>query len=221
MISKAELKGLSPLQHTDSGYLYWIGRDTSLDLGGFQLLTKTMGPDGGEASAFGWGIRLPAMALACSTQLVFYRDSQRVALLPRYPPVSARCTLFLLEPDSLGIYISDAEGKGVRYAGRATGAAAGRFGFLRAWRDTKPPEVVKLSEGPRILEFKLKDDGTGINEVSLLVDGEWAPGDYDPEKGTYAYRPLFPFMPGDHPWKITARDDSGNETSLEGTLRVK
>jgi len=221
IVSRVGLKGLAPIEETDSGFLYWIGGDTSLDAGGFQLVTKIMGPQGGEASAFGWGLRVPAMALACSTQLVFYRDSQRVAILPRFPPVTARCTLFLSEPDSLGIYISDAEGKGIRYAGKATGAASGRFGFLRAWRDTKPPELKKVSAGPRLMEFELKDDGTGIKEVSLMVDGEWAPGDYDPEKGKYSYRPLFPLMPGDHPWRITARDDWGNETSLDGNLRVK
>ncbi len=221
ILSRRGIKGLTPLHETDSGFLYWIKGDTSVDAGGFQLVTKVIGPDDGEASAFGWGLRVPAMALACSTQMVFYRDSQRVALLPRYPPVAARCTLFMEEPDSLGIYISDADGKGIRYAGRATGAAAGRFGFLRSWRDTKPPEIKKVSDGPRLIEFKVKDDGTGIKEVSLLVDGEWAPGDYDPEKGTYSYRPLFPFTPGDHPWRITARDDWGNEANLDGVLRVK
>lgn len=221
ILSRAELDGLVPLQETDSGFLYWIKGDTSLDLGGFRLAIRTIGPQGGEVSAFGWGIRVPAMALACSTQWVFYNDSQRIALLPRYPPVSARCTLFLSEPDSLGIYITDAEGKGIRYAGKTSGAPTGRFGFLRAWKDTKPPELKKVSTGARLMEFELKDKGTGIKEVSLLVDGEWAPGDYDPEKGKYSYRPLFPLMPGDHLWRITARDDWGNEASLEGELRVK
>ena len=221
ILSKLRLNGISPIWEADSGYLYWIKGDTVIDAGGFQLATRTLGPGGGEASAFGWGIRAPAMALACSTQWVFYRDSARLAILPRYPPISARCTLFLCEPDSLGIYITDHEGKGIRYVGKATGAPAGRFGFLRALRDTKPPEIKKISEGPGSIEFKLRDDGSGIKEVSLLIDGEWAPGDYDPEKGSYSYRPLFPLMPGDHPWRITARDDWGNEASLEGTLRVK
>ncbi|MGB9589749.1 MAG: hypothetical protein ACPL68_02585, partial [Candidatus Hydrothermia bacterium] len=221
IVSRNELKDLAPLMETDSGYLYWINRDTSIDEMGFRLVTKTIGPDGGEASAFGWGIRAPATGLACSTQLVFYKDSQRVAILPKYPPVTARCTLFLQEPDSLGIYISDANGKGFRYAGKATGAPAGRFGFLHALKDTKPPEITKISEGPRAIEFKLRDDGTGVKDVYLLVDGEWVPGDFDPEEGKYSYRPLFPLMPGDHPWHITARDDWGNEVSLEGTLRVR
>ena len=221
ILSRLRLNGIQPILETDSGYLYWINRDTSIDVARLQVITKTMGPDGGEVSAFGWGIRAPAAALACSTQWVFYRDSQNIAVLPKYPPTSARCTLFLREADSLGIYITDQDGKTLRYLGKATGAPAGRFGFLRGARDTEPPEIKKITESPGVFEFKLKDEGTGIQEVSLLVDGEWVPGDYDPEEGKYSYRPLMPLLPGDHPWRITARDSQGNETSLEGVVRVK
>ncbi|MEO0141454.1 MAG: M23 family metallopeptidase [candidate division WOR-3 bacterium] len=221
VLSRDEIKGLKSIAITDAGYLYWIKGDTALELWNARLVTRTIGPQGGEAEAFGWRLKAPAMALACSTQFVFYRDTKGTAIFPAYPPVAARCTLALSEPDSLGIYTADSGGKPLRYLGLGEGAPASRFGFLVASRDRKPPEIKSISAGSRLIDFSVRDEGSGIKEISFFVDGEWVPGDHDPERARYSYRPLFPLMPGDHPWRITAKDAFENETSLEGVLRVK
>jgi len=160
-------------------------------------------------------------AVACSTQFLFVQGEGLLGLFPKYPPCVARCTLSLDAGDLGGLYLLRDPKTTERYLGPCKGAATARFGFVRAWQDRSAPVIKVVSVKHTAMSFRVSDSGTGVARVSLYLDGEWVPGDYDPDEGSYVFKPLSRLLASEYTWRLVVTDGAGNSSEQSGTLKGK
>lgn len=100
--------------------------------------------------------------------------------------------------------------------------STGQPGTFSYGRDTTAPSLTRISpgEGARVrsniaIRARIEDDGSGIASDSLLsvrVDGEWIPPEYDPEQHLLVAYPWEPLSIGEHTLEIHVQDWAGNVT---------
>ena len=120
--------------------------------------------------------------------------------------------------------------EGRRRAGRIECQAGGPSGFTFAV-DSLPPVIRRLrpSEGAVVgrrfaVVAQLQDDLSGVGDDSLItvrVDGQWVPPEYDPETRQLVAQPFEPLAPGKHRFELEVSDWAGNTRRVSRSFRVK
>ena len=70
----------------------------------------------------------------------------------------------------------------------------------------------------------LQDDLSGVGDDSLItvrVDGQWVPPEYDPETQQLVAQPFEPLSPGKHRLELEVSDWAGNTRRVSRSFRVK
>lgn len=98
-------------------------------------------------------------------------------------------------------------------------------------RDTTPPVIARLRPAEQqsvgrdaIITAVLTDDLSRVGDdtmISVLLDGEWIPPEYDPETHILKAEPWQPLKPGTHTVTIRVADWAGNESEAVHTFRVR
>ena len=105
--------------------------------------------------------------------------------------------------------------------------------------DGTPPSAVMISPNQispsQAISFDVSDAGSGVAEISLIVDGQEVVGygnslvtgyatSLPPANGQFSYSPQSsysePWTVGSHTWEIQATDNVGNSTDVSGTFVV-
>lgn len=131
-------------------------------------------------------------------------------------------------PEKFAVYEETAKGKWAFVgneltpdSSRVTAALRylGRFAVLA---DKTPPAIssVQPAQGSKLqagsipnFSARIVDEGSGIGDEMDLVlelDGTAAIAEYDPEGGRLSHTPQAPMSEGEHTFRVTARDQSGN-----------
>lgn len=138
------------------------------------------------------------------------------------------------QADKLGIYYLSKKEKWSfvdNDRSRVPGTVSGSTPTLEKYaliKDTDPPELRWLS--PRLatserrptFRLEVKDELSGVDDrsVTLEIDGRWLLMEYDPEVDRIFGQPEEPLTVGDHLIEVLVKDFSGNEASLQRTLKV-
>jgi hypothetical protein len=120
--------------------------------------------------------------------------------------------------------------EGRRQDGRIECRAGGPAGFTFAI-DSVPPVIRRLRPSEEAvvgrraaIVAQLEDDLSGVGNdslVSVRVDGQWLPPEYDPETNQLVARPFEPFSPGSHRLEVEVHDWAGNVARVQRTFHVK
>jgi hypothetical protein len=102
-------------------------------------------------------------------------------------------------------------------------AASYRLGVFTMRIDTIAPTIKSVfpRNGARItaprpeIKAKLEDTLSGIDKITLRLDGKWLISEYDPESGWVRATPHFNLLLGKHRLDIIVRDKLGNERHLK------
>ncbi len=138
------------------------------------------------------------------------------------------------DDSSLGIWTWDTSGtKGFVEMRRTEGrieCSTGQPGTYSYGRDTTAPSLTRVSprEGARVrsgvmIRARIEDNGSGIASDSLLsvwLDGEWIPPEYDPEQHLLVAHPWKPLSRGEHTLEIHVQDWAGNITIRTRKFKV-
>lgn len=162
--------------------------------------------------------------------LPFWRMGPKGLLLKK--PIE----LSFVAPDdsSLGIWTWDTSGtKGFVEMRRTEGridCSTGQPETFSYGRDTTAPSLTRVSprEGARvrsgvIISARIEDEGSGIASDSVLsvwLDGEWIPPEYDPEQHLLVAHPWKPLSRGEHTLEIRVQDWAGNITIRTHRFKV-
>ncbi len=219
--TKTRIKTLKPAFKNGEFLYYWMGTDTTVQTGELSITTKTIGPAGDSAHAWGLVFKAKPGALASPVRFAFVRLKGKMGLFPRFPPCLEKCHLSLEKPEHGFLFRANSRFQAIRCIGPDTGAKTSRFGFITSAKDTTKPVIKPLSTKASFMSFKIRDTGTGVRKVSLFVDGHWVPGDYDPEKGIFSFSPIQALARGRHPWRLLAVDLAGNQRELQGAVEAR
>ncbi|MFH2056261.1 MAG: M23 family metallopeptidase, partial [bacterium] len=105
-------------------------------------------------------------------------------------------------------------------------ASSYRLGVFTMRIDTIPPAITGVSprDGAHVttgrpeIKAKLKDTLSGIEDITLRLDGQWLIAEYDPESGWVRATPHFNLSLGKHRLDIIVRDKLGNEQHYKSTF---
>lgn len=99
------------------------------------------------------------------------------------------------------------------------------FGMFAVMADTLSPEIKPVNiynkkkiNGQKTIQFKIKDDETGIGKFRGTIDGQWILMEYDPKFNLLTYYIDDRLKSGRNQFKLEVEDMLGNKSMLELTL---
>lgn len=186
------------------------------DDGNFQV---TFPPRSVYAPLVGWIEKLPEGYAIRPSETVIAR------------PITVRYhTTASAETDRIGLYFSEDRGyellSATQQQGMFTGTVGRYLGSFALLPDATPPEISGIRadyhRGMINLSFRLRENRSGINSqrFQVLLNDEFLPAEYDPERRRVTYEVGHPLSRGTHTLVIEAADRMGNLTSIRKKLVV-
>jgi hypothetical protein len=115
-------------------------------------------------------------------------------------------------------------GKEIDNGGQTLETSSYRLGKFCVLIDTIAPSIRQIrprnasqTTAPRPTVTAILDDGlSGVDEISVRIDGRWLVTEYDPESGAIRARPHFNLTLGKHRLDIIVTDKQGNVRHHKG-----